>query len=131
MMDGAQTADLDTVRALAETYCDAVYKAKADVFQDMCHDAFQMTEITPDGGANFWTKATYLERVSGREAFPGAPSFEILSVDVAGGEIARAHLWVDVPPRRYEDHLGFVRVDGTWKLMTKVFRTLSVADEEG
>jgi hypothetical protein len=30
-----------------------------------------------------------------------------------------------VPPRRYEDHLGFVRVGGQWKLMTKVFRTMS------
>jgi hypothetical protein len=34
---------------------------------------------------------------------------------MAGGEIARVHLWVDVPPLRYEDHLGFVHVDGAWE----------------
>ena len=54
-----------------------------------------------------------------------------MSVDVAGGEIARVHLWVDVPPRRFEDHLGFVRVDGDWKLITKVFRTMDGPALEG
>jgi hypothetical protein len=104
-----------------------VYKARVDVFEDICHDHFQMTEITAEGGANFWTKASYLERVRGRSAFPGDVSADILSIDVAGDEIARVHLWVDVPPRRYEDHLGFVRVDGSWKLLTKVFRTMGAS----
>ena len=39
------------------------------------------------------------------------------------------HLWVDVPPVRYEDHLGFINVDGQWKLLTKVFRTMGPAQE--
>lgn len=125
------TDGLAQIHALAIAYCEAVFKAKADVFEDMCHDRFLMTEITPDGRANFWSKSEYLARVSGREAFAGAPVYEILSVDVSGGETARAHLYVDVPPRRYEDHLGFVRVDGDWKLMTKVFRTKSGPEREG
>jgi hypothetical protein len=50
-------------------------------------------------------------------------------MDAAGGEIARVHLWVDVPPLRYEDHLGFVKQDGAWKLLTKVFRTAERLDE--
>lgn len=126
-----RTPTTEAIKSLAVAYCDAIHFSKADVFADMCHDKFQMTAVSPEGAAQFWDKVAYLDRVNGRDAFPGQPSFEILSVDVAGDEIARAHLWIDVPPMRYEDHLGFVRVDGTWKLMTKVFRTMTGPAAEG
>jgi hypothetical protein len=93
----------------------------------MCHENFQMTLVAPDG-LTFWNKAAYLDRVRGRKAFPGAASFGIIAIDVAGDEMARVHCWVDVPPVRYEDHLGFVKVDGRWRLLTKVFRTKARLD---
>lgn len=127
----AKTPARNAIQVLAEAYCDAVHFAKADVFADMCHDRFSMTEVGSDGSAQFWDKPAYLARVSGRGAFAGAPSYEIFSIDVAGDEMARVHLWVDVPPRRYEDHLGFIRVDSGWKLMTKVFRTMNGPAMEG
>ncbi|SLN42729.1 Putative lumazine-binding protein [Roseivivax jejudonensis] len=130
-MDGASVPGHDGVHALAATYCEALHHARVDVLDDMCHDRFAMTGVVAEGEPLVWDKATFLSRVGGRDAFPGEPSFEILSVDVAGGDMARAHLWVDVPPRRFEDHLGFVRVDGTWKLMTKVFRTADGPALEG
>ena len=125
-MDGKIDTNSD-LHAAALVYCDAVYFAKADVFQDLCHERFQMTLIE-DGAATFWDKASYLERVRGREPFPAPAAYEILGMDSAGDEIARVHLSVDVPPLRYEDHLGFVRVDGAWKLLTKVFRTAARLD---
>lgn len=115
-------------RAIA--YSEAVYFARADVFEEMCHDRFQMTLIE-NGEATFWDKASYLERVRGRQPFPGSAGYVIKAIDVAGDDIARVHLTVDVPPARYEDHLGFVRVDGTWKLLTKVFRVAETLDEDG
>jgi hypothetical protein len=128
-MDGADTGARDQVRAAAVTYSEAVYFAQADVFETLCHERFQMTLIE-DGKATFWDKASYLDRVRGRTPFAAPAAYEILSVDVAGGDIARVHLTVDVPPLRYEDHLGFVNVDGTWKLLTKVFRTAARLDGE-
>lgn len=127
----ARTPTQEAIQALAVAYCEAIHFSKADVFVDMCHENFVMTSVTPTGAAEFWDKSAYLERVRGRDPFPGEPSYEIYSVDVAGDEIARAHLWVDVPPMRYEDHLGFIRVDGAWKLMTKIFRTMSGPVKEG
>ncbi len=124
MLDAAPE---DQVRALVDAYGDAVYFARADVFEDMCHDNFQMTLVEPDG-TTFWDKASYLERVRGRHPFEGEASYGIYSIDVAGDQIARAHLWVDVPPLRYEDHLGFVKEGGSWKLLTKVFRTAARLD---
>ncbi|UWQ17816.1 nuclear transport factor 2 family protein [Jannaschia sp. M317] len=125
-MEAVLTAEA-AVRTLAERYCDGVYYARPEVLEDICHDRFFMTEVTETGGANHWDLPAYLERVRGREPFPGAVSAEILSIDVSGDEIARVHLWVDVPPRRYEDHLGFLRVNGQWKLLTKVFRTMGAS----
>ena len=74
----------------------------------------------------------YLIRVTfsvGRDPFPAPASYEILTMDQAGADMGRVHLTVDVPPLRYEDHLGFVHVDGAWKLLTKVFRTAARLDE--
>jgi len=115
--------------AAANAYGEAVYYARAEVFEGLCHDRFQMTHVGPEG-TTFWDKVSYLERVRGRQPFEGAASYGITSVDAAGDEIARVHLWVDVPPLRYEDHLGFIREGGTWKLLTKVFRTMDGSAEK-
>lgn len=130
-MDGSQKAHdaMNDLHAAARAYGDAVYFARADVFEDLCHERFQMTLIE-NGEATFWDKTAYLARVRGRTAFPAPASYEILGIDHAGGDIARVHLTVDVPPVRYEDHLGFVRVDGAWKLLTKVFRTAAHLEGE-
>ncbi|SIS70332.1 Putative lumazine-binding [Roseivivax lentus] len=130
-MDGVTGNDHEAIRSLAQAYCEAIHHSTPEVFVEMCHDNFLMTAADGSGGAQFWDKIAYLARVGGRDPFPGAPSYEILDLDVAGGEIARAHLWVDVPPRRFEDHLGFIRVDGAWKLITKVFRTMDGPALEG
>ena len=118
-----------SLHAAAETYCDAVYFARAEVFEDLCHERFQMTMIE-NGALTHWDKPAYLERVRGRAPFPGAAQYDILSLDEAGGEIGRVHLTVAVPPLTYEDHLGFVRQNGSWKLLTKVFRIAADADKE-
>ena len=131
MMDGADTLPEAEIRALAVAYCEAIHFSRPEVFVEMCHEKFLMTAVTGSGGDVFWDKPAYLERVGSRDPFPGEPSYEILSVDLAGGEIARVHLWVDVPPRRFEDHLGFVKTGGEWKLITKVFRTMDGPALEG
>jgi len=124
MMDGAQTQAADEVRAAAVAYCEALHHARADVLEALCHERFFMTAPASASGAPvFWDKAFFTGRVGGRAAFPGEASYEILSVDVSGDEIAHVKLWVDLPPRRFEDYLGFFRVDGGWKLITKLFRT--------
>ncbi|MEM1382029.1 MAG: nuclear transport factor 2 family protein [Pseudomonadota bacterium] len=121
--DGIVSQELETVRALAVAYCEAIHFAKPEVFETMCHERFLMTALDGAGAPVFWDKPAYLARVAGRDPFPGAPSYELLSVDVSGDETAHVKLWVDVPPRRFEDYLGFFRAGGEWRLITKLFRT--------
>ena len=115
----------DDLLAAARAYAEAIHHARPEVFAQLCHDRFTMAEVTEQGARQFWDKAGYMARVAARAPFPGAPSWGLMGMDVAGGLMARVHLWVDVPPRRYEDHLGFVRDGGAWKLLFKSFRTLS------
>ena len=113
----------------AQAYCEAVWYARAEVFEQMCHERFNMNLIDPEG-PTYWDKAGFLERVHARTPATGPASYEVLDIDVMGDQIARVHLWVDIPGVRFEDHLGFVNEDGTWKLLTKVFRTKARLDKE-
>jgi hypothetical protein len=122
--------EVAAVRAQAVAYCEALHHARADVLEQMCDDGFAMRTISGSGAPLRWDRATFVARVAGRAAFSGAPSYEIRRLDVAG-DIAEVALWVDVPPRRFEDFLGFFRLGGTWRLATKLFRTADGPPLEG
>lgn len=118
------------IRAAAEGYCIALHTADADFLQDLCHDRFFMASMQPNGQQFFFDKAQFVERARARDPFEGDPSFEILSVDLEP-EMAHVKLWVDMEPRRYCDYLGFLLVDGAWKLTTKLYRTAAGPAVEG
>lgn len=105
----------------AQAYCEAVWYARTGVFEEMCHERFAMNLIEPEG-PTYWDKASFIERVRARAPAEGPASYEVLDIDVMGDQIARVHLTVDIPGIRFEDHLGFVNENGSWKLLTKVFR---------
>ena len=110
------------VRAAAEGYCIALHTSDADFLDNLCHDRFFMTSMQPDGQHLFFDKTSFVERARARPPFEGEPSFEILAVDVEP-EMAHVKLWVDMAPRRFCDYLGFVPIDGEWKMITKLYRT--------
>ena len=112
------------VRTAAEGYCLALHNADADHLEALCDDRFFMTTMQPDGKQHYFDKTSFVARARARDPFEGDPSYEILSVDVEP-EMAMVKLWVDMAPRRYCDYLGFVLVDGQWRLIQKLFRTAS------
>ena len=118
-----QTAEA-AVRAVAERYCIALHNADADFLDALCDERFHMTTMQPDGQQHVFDKAAFVARCRARDSFDGEPSFEILSVNVEP-DMAMVKLWVDMAPRRYCDYLGFVLVDGEWRLIQKLFRTAS------
>ena len=110
------SGDLDAVRAAALIYCEGVYKARPEVFETLCHEAFHM--VSADN-QQVWTKADYLARVTARDAAEGDPVYKILDLDV-DGDMARVKLHVGIPGVMFEDYLGFVRVGDEWKLINKL-----------
>ncbi|GLS87272.1 hypothetical protein GCM10010873_22460 [Cypionkella aquatica] len=102
-------------------YCHALHFADGAALQALCNARFMMQWVGADGLDRAIDKAAFVARVGGRSAAAGEPVFEILSVD-ADNEMAQVKLNVSVPPRTYTDQLGFLRVAGSWQLMTKLFR---------
>lgn len=129
-MDGAVSIR-DEIHAAAVAYCEGIHTSDVDMFRKMLHDKFLMTAIAGSGAPVFWDKAGYLERVGGRDPLAGSPDYKIISIDVAGDVMAHVKLQVRVPPRLFEDYLGFFRADGEWKLITKLFRTADGPELEG
>ena len=129
-MNGARNPEAEVI-AIAEAYCVALHTSDWEAFEAMCHERYFMTSAkpgaVPEGDPVFFDKTTFVERVKNRPAFAGEPVFEIFSVDVEGDEMASVKLSVDMKPRRFHDYLGFYRVNGEWKLVTKLFRTVSEA----
>ena len=118
-MDGAASFH-DEIQAAAVAYCEGIHTSDVEMFRKMLHENFLMTAIAGSGKPVFWDKAGYLERVGGRDPLAGAPDYKIISIDVAGDVMAHVKLQVRVPPRLFEDYLGFFRVNGEWKLISDV-----------
>ncbi len=121
-MDGPVEVTDQQLEAAITAYCHALHNGDGAAVDALCHERFLMQWVGQDGGARCIDKAAFVARIGGRDAFPGAPQFVVHSVDLDGADMAQVRLDVTVPPRVYTDQLGFLRVDGTWRLMTKLFR---------
>ena len=126
-MDGSQSPIEAAVVEVAEAYCRSLHISDVDTLDAIFHDAFRMVAVSVEGAYQDWTKAQFLDRVRARDAFPGSPEFEIYSVDVEGDDpaapqMAWVKLSVTVPPRRFHDYLGFLKVAGVWKIVNKQYR---------
>ena len=126
-MDGSQSPIEAAVVEAAEIYCRALHTSDVDALDRIFHDAFRMVAVSAEGAYQDWTKAQFLDRVRARDPFPGAPAFEIYSVDIEGDDpsapqMAWVKLSVTVPPRRFHDYLGFLRLDGAWRIVNKQYR---------
>ena len=121
-MDGAVSHVDQSLLDAITTYCHALHNGDGAAVDTLCHDRFLMQWVGQDGSARGIDKAAFVARIGGRDAFPGEPRFTVHAVDLAGEAMAQVKLDVTVPPRVYTDQLGFLLIDGEWRLMTKLFR---------
>lgn len=77
-----------------------------------------------------WSLDEYMDVIANREspAAAGAPRQDrILGIDVLGPETAVARVQCAVPPRLFTDALTFVRHEGRWRIVNKVFHYVPAA----
>ncbi|MWB78889.1 hypothetical protein GLS40_12690 [Pseudooceanicola sp. 216_PA32_1] len=124
MMDGATIDTLEAeVRAAADSYARALHMADGAALDALCAACFAMS-CSEGGQIVTFDRATFIARVGGRDALDGAPDYAVSEVRIAGPEMAHVELEVAVPPRRFRDYLGFLKVDGEWRLATKLYRVV-------
>ena len=106
----------------AQTYCEAVWYARTGVFEEMCHERFAMNLIEPEG-PTYWDKASFYRARARPRTGRGACLLRSAR-HRRNGRPDRARASDGRHPRNtfFEDHLGFVNENGSWKLLTKVFR---------
>jgi hypothetical protein len=116
-------ADVRALRAVAKTYLDAAYEMDADKFASIFHPSSFVTKVGDDGNVSVAPIAVWLDAVRNIQA-PKQQGLErrdeISSIDVEKG-LAFVKLKFQIPPRYFTDMLSCLKVDGTWKVVQKVF----------
>ena len=123
MLDQARPDLEAAVRGAAEAYCRALHRCDAQALARIFHESAHLY-LSEKGALTDWPRQHFLDRVAGREPGEGEPDFEIEAIDIAGPEMAWVRLSVSVPGRRFRDYLNFLRLDGEWRVIAKVFRVV-------
>jgi len=112
----------EIVAALGD-YFDGLYTSDASKLAGVFHPQ-AIYACASDGTLTHMTMDAYLPMVAKRPspASRGEPRRDrILSIEFAGPVTAMARVECTIGPKRFTDLLSFVRLDGHWRLIAKVF----------
>ena len=118
----ASASGIAGVRDAAARYCRALHVSDTDTLRALFHEASHLYGVAEDGSAIDWPREAFLERVGARAPGTGAAEYEIEQVDMAGPEMAWTRLTVRAGDRLFRDYLNWLRLDGEWRVIAKIFR---------
>ena len=126
------TAYAELAQAM-ELYFDGFYHGDVATLQKVFHPACHL--ISGAGGtlADDPMDAVYA-RVRGRTspAAAGQARYDqIVSIHLAGPETALVTCRIAIEPKLFTDYLNFVKLDGQWRIVSKVYSWVMVEDAAG
>ena len=117
--------DTTKIKAAAQTYLDACYESDGDKFREVFHENAHVYGFNEKGELSDRTKDEFIGFVEGRKTPSYKPSFprqeEILSIEFADDKTAVVRLKVRVMNMMFSDILGFMCLDGKWKIISKLY----------
>jgi hypothetical protein len=116
--------DANEIKKVIQIYLDGCYAADGGAMADVFHDVAHVYAPGEDGTLVEWDKKAFVALVDGQDggAVAGWPRYdEILSIDFTGENTAVARAKVRVSDMIYTDILCFMRLDGKWGVISKVF----------
>jgi 4-oxalocrotonate tautomerase len=119
--------------AAMQLYFDGFYEGDLDTLKQVFHPDCHLISGTGGSLVNEPMADVYA-RVAGRvsPARNGQPRYDrILSIDLAGPETALVTCRMAVEPKLFTDYLNFVKLDGRWRIVSKVFTWVPVAEAAG
>lgn len=120
-----QHATLGGIHATIAEYLDGLYEGDADKLAVIFDPASSLTFLV-DGKVTVLPCAEWLSNVRSRPK-PKDAGLErkdrVLSVDLAGPDMAFVKVACQIPPRYFTDYLCLLRVDGKWRVAQKVYTT--------
>jgi len=121
-MDQAFATFDDITDALTD-YFNGIYEGDAEKLQRVFHENARLYSAT-DGDVVKMELSEYLDLIRGRpspESQGVTRSDRIISIDTAGTESAAVKVELSVPPKYFTDLLTLLRVDGKWRIISKIY----------
>ena len=122
-------ADFSAVAAVIAPYFDGLYHSDTKLLAQVFHPKAQYVCVT-DGTLLYRDMAEYFPVVDARPSPASRGELrrdEIVSIEFAGAVTARAVLHCAIGPRFFTDYLTFIRLDGQWQVISKVFHYVEEA----
>ncbi len=124
-------ASYGEILAVLQDYFDGFYASDVDKLKGVFHPECHLISATGGPLLNDPMDAVYA-RVAGRTP-PAAENQKrldrVLSVDKSGPEAALAKVQIAIGPRLYTDYLNFLRIDGRWQIISKIYSHVPIAVE--
>lgn len=123
MTEKPVTDDLEQLLKAVNAYLDALYFGDTELFERVMHPHVRLFSAT-DAQMLELDLPAYLEIVRNRPspASKHDPRLDrVLSVEIASPTTAHVRVEDAVLPKRFTDELTFVRTDGEWKIVSKVW----------
>ena len=119
--------DTNEIREVIQAYFDTGYFSDGEGMSKVFHDAAHLYSRGEDGNLVDWSKEFFVNLVGSGSSEPGYPRYdEILSIDFTGENTAVARVKVRVMDTIYTDILCFLRLNGKWGIISKVFTGVRV-----
>ena len=116
--------DLQAIEALMDEYFRILHEGDVEGTRGMFLPECGLFSPQPDGSVMHMTLLSYLGAVASRTApkDAGYPRFgRVVSVDQSSDRTAFVKVECAVQPRYFTDYLTLVKVDGRWRISSKVY----------
>ena len=121
--------DATEIKEIIKTYFDASFESNGAKIKEAFHEAAHIYGVAPDGSLIDMDRDTFKNLVDSDKT-PGSPAFpredEIVSIDFTGENTALARVKLRVESIRFSDMLCFVRLNGKWGIISKVFSGVEI-----
>eukprot|EP00959_Pyramimonas_sp_CCMP1952_P232891 4867280-Pyramimonas_sp.AAC.1 len=111
------------------TYFAALHKRDAELMKTVFHPSAHLKRLDDEDVVQSIPSERFFQIVSVGEPTPEAIVAEdkILNIELLqSGVAAMAQVQISLPPKRYTDFLSFLKIDGKWQIISKVFTAVDM-----
>lgn len=126
--EGIMDRDLDAIRSILGVYFDALYRGDADALNRIFHPLSRLY-VTVEGRLTETALPAYLDIVRNRpspESLSSTRLDEIVSISIAGPELAVAVVRLILFDKHFTDQLSFMKEGGMWSIVSKMYHLRGV-----
>ncbi|HJM93667.1 MAG: nuclear transport factor 2 family protein [Alphaproteobacteria bacterium] len=123
-------SNYDEITRAMQAYFDGFYNGDVEMLKTIFHPCCHLITAS-DGPLQDDDMETVYARVAGRPS--GASEGyrrkdRILSIDKSGPECALVTVNIAIGPKMFTDYLNFLKIDGRWQIVSKVFTYVPLAE---